>query len=118
MFKEYRDFVSARPWVKVNDPELLYSAAAMTFEAGEAGDVIKKLVRGDKNVESFSFVLEAGDMMYYLQKTLEKLGYTLEEVLFYNMQKLKYREKFGKEHNPSDILLWTVEEKEQIKLAI
>lgn len=96
MLNEYKKFVDARPYVKPTNPELLYAAAAMAFEAGEAGDCIKKYVRNDDPYQDVPFVFECGDVLYYMTKTLSMLGYTLEDVILLNQKKLELREEFGK----------------------
>jgi hypothetical protein len=96
--KEYTAFVDERPFVEPKTPKLLYAGAAMAFEAGEAGDVIKKMCRGDIQSSKCSpqaFLLECGDVLYYMTKALSMLGYTLDDAMEQNMVKLRDREKNG-----------------------
>lgn len=93
--EQFERFVGERPFVDPLNPQLLYAGASMAFEAGEAGDVIKKISRGDK-IDSVDFVLEAGDCLYYMTKALSMLGFSLDDTLKFNEKKLKLREELGK----------------------
>lgn len=96
MLDKYKEFVDKRPFVKPTNPELLYAAAAMSFEAGEAGDCIKKYVRDDDVYQDIPFLLECGDVLYYMTKGLSLLGFTLEDAIHLNQKKLELREELGK----------------------
>lgn len=104
--QQYKAFVDKRPFVNPKNPQLLYAGVSMAFEAGEAGDVIKKIARGDTNVSSVEFVLEAGDSLYYMTKALSMLGYTLDDAMLWNQKKLELREKFGKGPDKKILLDW------------
>jgi hypothetical protein len=94
----YKDFVleRARHSTITKDPQLAFHALGMVCEAGEAGDVIKKIVRGDNNVDPRNFLLECGDVLYYMTKALDCLGYTIEDAMNGNIEKLTHRDKYGK----------------------
>lgn len=93
----YKDFVLNRTHSTVsNNPQLAFHALGMVCEAGEAGDVIKKLVRGDKNINLNDFVLECGDVLYYMTKALELVGSSVEDAMEQNIKKLDHRAIHGK----------------------
>lgn len=80
----------------------------LASEAGEALDIGKKMWFHTKKEESFyrdKLLSEFGDIFYYLLKSLDVFGFTVEEVLAYNKKKLESRhpefgkvtERFGKE---------------------
>lgn len=99
---KYNEFVNKQwGWGTVNTTphlnELCYAALAMVSESGEAGDAVKKMIRGNP-IEPKAILLECGDVLYYMTKVLELVGgYTLEDAITANIEKLEYRAKFGKE---------------------
>lgn len=94
---KYKDFVLARSHSTIsNNPQLAFHVLGMVCEAGEAGDVVKKLVRGDADVDLTDFILECGDVLYYMTKALDLVGSSIEDAMERNILKLQYREKYGK----------------------
>lgn len=63
-------------------------------EAGEVADKIKKSLRGDK-VEPQDIVIEVGDVLYYCVIVLNRLGYTLDDAMQMEMDKLLGRLERG-----------------------
>lgn len=77
---------------------IIYPALGMTGEAGEVADKVKKVIR---DYGSFTderkreIVKEIGDVMWYCATLANDLGYSLEEVGFMNIMKLKSRKERG-----------------------
>lgn len=66
----------------------------LASEAGETLDIGKKKWFHDEKPDTYfreKLVLELGDIVYYLLKTLDVFGITLEEVLARNREKLASR---------------------------
>lgn len=97
MSEKYKNFVNNRTHSTVsNNPDLVFHVFGMVCEAGEAGDVIKKLTRGDKNIDLNDFVLECGDVLYYMTRALELVGSSVEDAMEKNIKKLEHRAAHGK----------------------
>lgn len=64
-------------------------------ECGEATDMIKKVLYHGKDFEPVSFMLELGDILYYLTAICNVLGIDLSEVMMNNNSKLLARYKDG-----------------------
>lgn len=67
-------------------------------ETGEVLEVLKKRIR-DKDLDDNKLVLELGDVLYYLTRISAHFGYSLEDIMYANTNKLIKRRKFGKEQN-------------------
>jgi NTP pyrophosphatase (non-canonical NTP hydrolase) len=82
---------------------LVYPALALTGEAGELANVVKKLVRQSDSLAPVAVVddeeraklgEELGDVLWYVGALATELGFTLEEVAKANLTKLA--ERYGK----------------------
>lgn len=60
-------------------------------EAGEAIDILKKHLFQGHELDREHLAKELGDVAWYLAVTADALGYTLEEILTMNVQKLRAR---------------------------
>lgn len=101
MYEKYKEFVNSCWRYEPKNSELYrqlgYTALAMISEAGEAGDAVKKVLRGDE-LDIKVIINECGDVLYYMTKLLDLLGdYTLEDVMKANIEKLEHRKIYGKE---------------------
>ncbi len=63
----------------------------LTGEAGEVSDEIKKHVYHDKPLDVNKIVMEAGDVLFYLDRLLLILGRTLDDAMQANIDKLTKR---------------------------
>jgi NTP pyrophosphatase (non-canonical NTP hydrolase) len=81
---EYLDFVRANLW---GDWPKLYLGLALGNEAGELQGEIKKEYR-EKSDRRDSVLAEAGDVVFYLTALLDKYGFTLEDAMHHNVEKL------------------------------
>lgn len=94
---DHKDFVLNRTHSTISiNPQLAFHALGMVCEAGEAGDIIKKLTRGDTDVDLNDFVLECGDVLYYMTKALDMVGSSIEDAQQKNILKLQHRDVHGK----------------------
>jgi NTP pyrophosphatase (non-canonical NTP hydrolase) len=72
-------------------------ALGLASEAGEVAGKIKKLYR-DKNglintVDDIEIVKELGDVLWYLSRVAEDIGYDLEFIAAMNLEKLSDRKE-------------------------
>lgn len=81
-------------WLRVD-----YCAAKMTSEAGEASQEVSKALRDDAGMISAErkerIFKELGDVSWYLAMMCNELGFQLEDVMDYNLTKLRDRQNRG-----------------------
>lgn len=66
-------------------------ALGLAGEAGEAADLLKKHLFHGHDLDKTRFVKELGDVAFYLTALAVTLGYSLDDVLKINVEKLKRR---------------------------
>lgn len=81
--------------------EAMYCALGLVGEAGEVSEKIKKWHR-DGVLDPMAVALECGDVLYYLTRVANCMGFTLEEVERLNREKLTSRASRGKLHGSGD----------------
>jgi hypothetical protein len=105
MMNAFEEFVDteSRPLVSEDmtkhEIEFLAIANAFGGKVGELQDAVKKILRNDlyfandqEGVARWQdFVLEAGDVLYYLARLLHHTEYTLEDAIQANINKLEAR---------------------------
>jgi len=72
--------------------EALYLTLGLSSEAGEVAGKIKKIIRGDK-VEPEALVSELSDVLWYLTRMCDNLGFSLEDLADYSYNKLEKRKE-------------------------
>jgi NTP pyrophosphatase (non-canonical NTP hydrolase) len=86
--------------------DVIYLALGITGEAGEVADHVKKMLRDDGGElsEGRKHILakELGDVLWYVSKMADKLGFTLEDVAVANINKIKDRVERGTQHGSGD----------------
>lgn len=99
-FKEYNKESSKELFYPHSIPEgisisPLYLALGINGEAGEIGEKVKKVYRDSKGVFTPEAILEikkeVGDVLWYLNRLSEELGFSLEEASELNITKLQDR---------------------------
>lgn len=86
----------------------LILALGLTGESGEVADKIKKYYRVEHNpVETHEklkqeVAKELGDVLWYVARLSDAMGYTLEEVMEMNIQKLRDRQDRNVIHGEGD----------------
>lgn len=86
------------PWIHEEPLHYIYPVLALAEEAGEVAGKVAKYIRksGTDYQELRKQVLpELGDVAYQLSEAARQFGYTLDEVLQHNMDKLDGREARG-----------------------
>jgi NTP pyrophosphatase (non-canonical NTP hydrolase) len=97
-FKEYEENISKfaiYPEAGKGTPlALAYCALGLTGEAGEYSEKVKKLIR-DGKLEKPLAAKELGDVLWYLTRCANELGYSLTDIAEINLVKLTSRQERG-----------------------
>ena len=90
-FKEYQELSGRTRSNEYFNREVLNYALGMVCEAGEVGDIIKKMMFHGHDEDPNELKKELGDTLWYLANLCSVLGYSLEEIAEMNIEKLKKR---------------------------
>lgn len=71
--------------------QLLNGALGLTVEAGEVSDLVKKGIFHEKGIDLEHLKKELGDCAWYLAMICDACGFTLDDVMQTNIDKLKAR---------------------------
>lgn len=71
--------------------QLLNGTLGLTGEAGEVSDLIKKGIFHEKGIDLEHLKKELGDCAWYLAMICDACGFTLDDVMQTNIDKLKAR---------------------------
>lgn len=74
---------------------VIYPALGLTGEAGEIAEKVKKSLRGDRELDREAVLKELGDPLWYITSMADDLGYTLQDVIDANVEKLTSRKERG-----------------------
>ncbi|MGL5345841.1 MAG: nucleoside triphosphate pyrophosphohydrolase family protein [Peptostreptococcaceae bacterium] len=88
-FKEYQNQVQRTR--SFNESELTNYTLGLVCEAGEFGDIIKKHLYHNHELDVEEVVKELGDVMWYLSNICNVLDIQLSDVATGNIDKLKKR---------------------------
>jgi len=91
---EYQAFVKTMK-VYPEKHALIYPALGLCGEAGEIAEKVKKYMRGDKELDREGLLKELGDPLWYIASLADDLGYTLQDVVDANIEKLTSRKERG-----------------------
>ena len=96
-FNEYQKLARSTA-VYPEEHKVVYPALGLCGEAGEVADKIKKTIRGDSSLDEVtgSIAGELGDVLWYLAILADDLGVTLEDIAYWNVDKLRRRMKSNK----------------------
>lgn len=80
---------------------LINGVMGLCGEAGEAIDLVKKHLAQGHELDRARLAKELGDVAWYLAETATAIGYSLEEILQGNLEKLRqrYPEGFSAENS-------------------
>ena len=70
---------------------LINGVMGLCGEAGEAIDIVKKHLAQGHELDKAHLAKELGDIAWYLAETATVIGYSLEDILQMNLDKLKTR---------------------------
>lgn len=71
---------------------LEYLALGLNGESGEVAEKIKKVIRGDREIDE-DLVDELGDVLWYLARLLDEIGEDFDDVANKNLSKLLDRKE-------------------------
>ena len=96
-FNEYQKLARSTA-VYPEEHKVVYPALGLCGEAGEVADKIKKTIRGDSSLDEVtgSIADELGDVLWYLAILADDLGVPLEDIAYWNVDKLRRRMKSNK----------------------
>ena len=80
--------------------ELLHAAMGVATEGCEVLDILKKHIIYDKKLDHEHLAEECGDILWYIAIICRRLGYSFEELMQDNIDKLakRYPGKFSSSH--------------------
>lgn len=84
--------------IGVNVPKLITSYTGICAEAGEYAEVVKKILFQSKPYTEeniFHMKREVGDILFYLSMACEALGFSIDEAMEMNVEKLSARYPSG-----------------------
>jgi len=100
-FNEYQK-ESKRTWRGETGEPFFRAILGLCGEAGEIAEKVKKSYRDNFEIDSEDMGKELGDVLYYITRTAEYYGLTLEEVAKMNIKKLADRANRGKIRGSGD----------------
>jgi len=93
-FNEYNEFVKSMK-VYPEKHAIIYHALGLIGEAGEINEKVKKWLRGDTELDKEGILKELGDPLWYITSLADDLGFTLQDVVDANVEKLSSRKERG-----------------------
>ena len=85
---------------------LIYCTLGLSGEAGEFAEHVKKMLRDDNGIltdeKKKSLIGELGDVLWYMSVLANELDIDLEEVVQYNLEKIKSRKERGVQKGSGD----------------
>lgn len=105
-FNEYQAFVQGMKVYPANY-SVVYPALGLAGESGEIAEKVKKWLRDEGGQEITAdrreqLLSELGDPLWYIAALADDLGYTLQEVVDFNVNKLTSRKSRGKLQGDGD----------------
>lgn len=100
-FDEYQDFTATTAIYPADSrlDEICYLSLGLNGEAGEVADKVKKILRDQSLVitiqNEIDIADELGDVLYYLARLADVIGFDLSEVANANVAKLRGRKERG-----------------------
>ncbi len=74
---------------------IIYPTLGLCGEAGEIAEKVKKYLRGDKELDKQALLMELGDPLWYITALADDLGFSLQDVVDANIEKLTSRKERG-----------------------
>lgn len=89
---EYQELAMTTLNPELNEKDMLINGVmGLCGESGEAIDIVKKHLAQNHELDKEHLAKELGDIAWYLAETATALGYSLEDILQMNIDKLKKR---------------------------
>lgn len=91
---DYSEWVEGKI-ITEGQTRLFENTLGLLGEAGEVAEKIKKKFRDNNRIEPHEIVKELGDVLFYTVALANFYGYSLEEIIEINVDKLDSREERG-----------------------
>jgi len=93
-----------KPDATYSDQDLMviWNAIGLAGEAGEVAEIVKKGIFHQHGLDKGKLFKELGDCLWYIAALCTKLGWDMEDVMAYNIDKL--RERYPEGYRPEDSL--------------
>lgn len=91
MIDFFKQAKADRPTEKYDLGGILNACLGLSGEVGEFNDMVKKWVFHEKELDIDHAKKEAGDICWYLAMLCESFGWSLDEIMQMNVDKLKAR---------------------------
>lgn len=88
---QYAEHVAARFKPGSVSERLTHAAMGSAGEAGELIDAVKRTLFYGKDLDLSNVLEECGDLLFYIQAMLTECGFTLDEAMEHNIEKLRKR---------------------------
>lgn len=79
---------------------VIYTTLGLNGEAGEVANKLKKVLRDNKGKLTgdmkYEMAKELGDVLWYLARCADELGYSLSDIAMWNIDKINDRQERGK----------------------
>ena len=85
----------------IQEEDLINGCLGLSGETGEVCDIIKKYLFQGHELEKERIADELGDVLWYIALTAKGIGYSLNHIMEYNIDKLKKRYPDGFEEERS-----------------
>jgi len=92
--EEYSEWVESMMLTKGKD-RLVENTLGLVGEAGEVAEKVKKLIRDTSKFSNEEIAKELGDVLFYTAALGNIYGYTLQEIIKLNTEKLNSRKDRG-----------------------
>ena len=99
--QQYDEFVLSMK-VYPEQHAIVYPALGIAGEGGEIAEKVKKWLRGDRELDKTEVAKELGDVCWYIASMADDLGFTLEQVIQMNVEKLTSRKERGVQKGDGD----------------
>lgn len=100
-FNQYQEFVKTMK-VYPEKHAIVYPALGIAGEGGEIAEKVKKWLRGDRELDKTEVAKELGDVCWYIASMADDLGFTLQQVIQMNVEKLTSRKERGVQKGDGD----------------
>ncbi len=96
-----RTLIDSPDFIIVDDDIMIaWNAIGLAGEAGEVNELVKKGIFHQHGLDKAKMFKELGDVMWYVAALCTKLGFSLEDVMQANIDKLRQRYPDG--YNTTD----------------
>jgi len=106
-FNEYQDWTKTTAiYPNLGIDGIVYCTLKLNGEAGEVAEKLGKCMRDDggkiSDTKRLDLALELGDVLWYLARLADELGFNFDEIATINQRKLESRKERGKLQGSGD----------------